>query len=109
MTGKPLWADPQIPYLKKEHRDDIGTVALTRYSPRLQSVSSPAAVFSKWGRSGGRRIIPYLITENAIAAVSKAFRAGKSGFLGFASIDVSTEDTARVPEGYIAPPVLSLG
>ncbi|WP_165747271.1 PhoX family protein, partial [Enterobacter hormaechei] len=104
--GRPLKS-----VFKKEHRDDISNRSANPVFSEVAEVFLSRRRFLQMGAVAGAAVsFPYLITpENAIAAVSKPSALAKAVSLGFTSIDVSTEDTVRVPEGYIARPFYRWG
>ncbi|HAV1477493.1 TPA: PhoX family phosphatase [Enterobacter hormaechei subsp. steigerwaltii] len=104
--GRPLKS-----LFKKEHRDDISNRSANPVFSEVAEVFLSRRRFLQMGAVAGAAVsFPYLITpENAIAAVSKPSALAKAVSLGFTSIDVSTEDTVRVPEGYIARPFYRWG
>lgn len=104
--GRPLKS-----VFKKEHRDDISNRSANPVFSEVAEVFLSRRRFLQMGAVAGAAVsFPYLITpENAIAAVSKSSALAKAVSLGFTSIDVSTEDTVRVPEGYIARPFYRWG
>src|SRR5690606_725259 len=99
--GRPLKS-----VFKKEHRDDITNRSANPVFSEVAEVFLSRRRFLQMGAvAGAAASFPFLIKpESAIAAVSKPSALAKAVSLGFTSIDVSTEDTVRVPEGYIARP-----
>ena len=99
--GRPLKS-----VFKKEHRDDIANRSANPVFSEVAEVFLSRRRFLQMGAVAGAAVsFPFLIKpESAIAAVSKPSTLAKAVSLGFSSIPVSTEDTVRVPEGYIARP-----
>ena len=104
--GRPLKS-----VFKKEHRDDIANRSANPVFSEVAEVFLSRRRFLQMGAVAGAAVsFPFLIKpESAIAAVSKPSALAKAVSLGFTSIDVSTEDTVRVPEGYIARPFYRWG
>ena len=104
--GRPLKS-----VFKKEHRDDITNRSANPVFSEVAEVFLSRRRFLQMGAVAGAAVsFPFLIKpESAIAAVSKPSALAKAVSLGFSSIPVSTEDTVRVPEGYIARPFYRWG
>ena len=100
--GKPLKS-----VFKKEHRDDVSNSSA---NPVFSSVLSRRRFLQMGAIAGAAASFPFLLKpENALAAVSQPSALSKAVSLGFTSIPVSTDDTVRVPEGYIARPFYRWG
>ena len=104
--GRPLKS-----VFKKEHRDDITNRSANPVFSEVAEVFLSRRRFLQMGAVAGAAVsFPFLIKpDSAIAAVSKPSALAKAVSLGFTSIPVSTDDTVRVPEGYIARPFYRWG
>ncbi|MFA1646685.1 MAG: PhoX family phosphatase, partial [Enterobacteriaceae bacterium] len=104
--GKPLKS-----VFKKEHRDDVSNPST---NPAFSSVAeiflSRRRLLQLGAVAGAAAAFPLLIKpEQAFAAVATPSPLAKAVSLGFTSIAVSTEDSVRVPEGYLARPFYRWG
>ena len=104
--GKPLKS-----VFKKEHRDDVSNPSANPVFSTVAEMFLSRRRFLQMGAvAGAAASFPFLLKpENALAAVSHPSALSKAVSLGFTSIPVSTDDTVRVPEGYIARPFYRWG
>ncbi len=96
---------------KQEHSDEISNPSANPAFSEVASVFLSRRRFLQMGAVAGAAVsFPALMSpNNAFAALSQPTALAKAVALGFTSIPVSTEDTVRVPEGYIARPFYRWG
>ncbi|WP_151995759.1 PhoX family protein [Buttiauxella massiliensis] len=99
---------PLKPLFKQEHNDEISNRSANPVFSDVASAYLSRRRFLQMGAVAGAAVaFPTLLKSQAAWAVETALARPSS--LGFTSIEVSTEDTVRVPEGYIARPFYRWG
>lgn len=99
---------PLKPLFKHEHSDEISNRSANPVFSDVASAFLSRRRFLQMGVVAGAAVsFPALLKSQAAWAVENAFVRPSS--LGFTSIAVSTDDTVRVPEGYVARPFYRWG
>lgn len=99
---------PLKPLFKQEHNDEISNRSANPVFSNVASAYLSRRRFLQMGAVAGAVVaFPTLLKSPAAWAVETALARPSS--LGFTSIEVSTDDTVRVPEGYIARPFYRWG
>jgi len=96
---------------KKEHSEEISNRSANPVFSDVANVFLSRRRLLQMGVVAGAAVsFPLLVKpEAAFAAVGRPSALAKAVSLGFTSIPVSSEDTVRVPEGYIARPFYRWG
>jgi len=96
---------------KKEHSEEISNRSANPVFSDVANVFLSRRRLLQMGVVAGAAVsFPLLVKpEAAFAAVGRPSALAKAISLGFTSIPVSSEDTVRVPEGYIARPFYRWG
>ncbi len=99
---------PLKPLFKQEHNDENSNRSANPVFSNVASAYLSRRRFLQMGAVAGAVVaFPTLLKSPAAWAVETALARPSS--LGFTSIEVSTDDTVRVPEGYIARPFYRWG
>lgn len=99
---------PLKPLFKQEHNDEISNRSINPVFSEVARAYLSRRRFLQMGAVAGAAVaFPALLKSPAAWAVETALARPSS--LGFTSIEVSTDDTVRVPEGYIARPFYRWG
>lgn len=99
---------PLKPLFKQEHSDEISNRSANPVFSEVASAFLSRRRFLQMGMVAGAAVsFPALLKSPAAWAVENAMARPSS--LGFTSIAVSTDDTVRVPEGYVARPFYRWG
>ncbi|WP_312837681.1 PhoX family protein, partial [Atlantibacter hermannii] len=99
---------PLKPLFKQEHSDEISNRSANPVFSDVASAFLSRRRFLQMGVVAGAAVsFPALLKSPAAWAVESAISRPSS--LGFTSIAVSTDDTVRVPEGYVARPFYRWG
>ncbi|WP_064554312.1 PhoX family protein, partial [Buttiauxella noackiae] len=99
---------PLKPLFKQEHNDEISNSSINPVFSEVARAYLSRRRFLQMGAVAGAAVaFPTLLKSPAAWAVETALARPSS--LGFTSIEVSTDDTVRVPEGYIARPFYRWG
>lgn len=99
---------PLKPLFKQEHSDDVSNRSANPVFSDVAQAFLSRRRFLQMGVVAGTAVtFPALLKSPAAWAVETAMARPSS--LGFTSIAVSTEDTVRVPQGYVARPFYRWG
>lgn len=96
------------PLFKQEHNEEVSNQSDNPVFSGVVDALLSRRRFLQLGVVAGTAVaFPSLLRSHTAQAVEMAL--SRPSTLGFTSIDVSTEDTVRVPEGYIARPFYRWG
>jgi len=103
-----MMSRPLKPLFKQEHSDEVSNRSANPVFSDVANAFLSRRRFLQMGVVAGAAVsFPALIKSPAAWAVETAMARPSS--LGFTSIAVSTDDTVRVPEGYVARPFYRWG